>query len=72
LTRATVAGLADDQRVAVLRSGSDFDRAAPGADNATNLLKYGEQGGFMIALENLYLAGNPSVTIATRFSPVSL
>lgn len=61
LTRATAAGLADDSRVADLRAGSDFDRAAPGADNATNLLHYGEQGGFMIALENLYRAGNPLV-----------
>ena len=61
ISRATAAGLADDQRVAVLRAGSDFDRAAPGRDNATNLLKYGEQGGFLIALDNLYRAGNPLV-----------
>lgn len=61
LTRATAAGLADDSRVAVLRAGSDFDRPAPGGNDAQNLLKYGEQGGFMIALENLYRAGNPLV-----------
>jgi purine nucleoside permease len=61
LTRATAAGLADDSRVADLRAGSDFDRPAPGRSSATNLLKYGEQGGFMIALDNLYRAGNPLV-----------
>jgi purine nucleoside permease len=61
LTRATAAGLADDSRVADLRAGSDFDRPAPGASDAENLLKYGEQGGFMIALDNLYRAGNPLV-----------
>jgi purine nucleoside permease len=61
LTRATAAGLADDQRVAVLRAGSDFDRAPPGGDNAKNLLEYGEQGGFEIAVQNLYLTGNPLV-----------
>ena len=69
LTRADAAGLADDQRVAVLRAGSDFDRAVPGGDNATNLLTYGEQGGFEIALQNLYLTGNPLVqTISTHWS----
>ncbi|MCB8878663.1 purine nucleoside permease [Acidisoma cellulosilytica] len=61
LTRATAAGLTDDSRVAVLRSGSDFDRPAPGGNDAANLLKYQDQGGFMIALENLYRAGNPLV-----------
>ncbi|WP_459674227.1 purine-nucleoside phosphorylase [Acidisoma sp. 7E03] len=61
LTRATAAGLADDSRVADLRAGSDFDRPAPGKSDAQNLLDYGEQGGFMIALENLYRTGNPLV-----------
>lgn len=61
LKRATAAGLADDQRVAVLRSGSDFDRSEPGGNDARNLLKYGEQGGFLIAIDNLYRAGNPLV-----------
>jgi purine nucleoside permease len=61
LTRATAAGLADDSRVAVLRSGSDFDRPAPGGNDAENLLDYQKQGGFLIALENLYRAGDPLV-----------
>lgn len=61
LKRATAAGLADDSRVADLRAGSDFDRPAPGGSDADNLLKYGEEGGFMIALDNLYRAGNPLV-----------
>lgn len=69
LTRATAAGLADDTRVADLRAGSDFDRPAPGGNDAENLLKYGEQGGFMIALDNLYRAGNPLVqAIVTHWS----
>jgi purine nucleoside permease len=61
LKRATAAGLADDQRVAVLRSGADFDRPPPGGSDAQNLLTFGEQGGFVPALQNLYLAGNPLV-----------
>lgn len=68
LTRATAAGLADDSRVADLRAGSDFDRAAPGASEAKALLNYQSEGGFMIALENLYRAGNPLVqAIATHW-----
>lgn len=61
LQRATDAGLANDSRVAVLRAGSDFDRPAPGQSAAANLLHYADQGGFMIALDNLYRAGDPLV-----------
>lgn len=61
LTRATEAGLADDSRVAVLRAGSDFDRPPPGGNDADNLLYYQKQGAFVIALDNLYRAGNPLV-----------
>jgi purine nucleoside permease len=61
LKRATAAGLADDQRVAVLRAGSDYDRPPPGGSDADNLLNYQAQGGFLPALANLYLAGNPLV-----------
>ncbi|WP_284947203.1 purine-nucleoside phosphorylase [Acidisoma cladoniae] len=61
LKRATAAGLADDQRVAVLRTGSDFDRPAPGGSDVANLLNYQAQGGFMPAITNLYRAGNPLV-----------
>jgi purine nucleoside permease len=61
LKRATLAGLADDQRVAVLRTGSDFDRPAPGGSDVATLLNYQAQGGFMPAISNLYRAGNPLV-----------
>jgi purine nucleoside permease len=61
LTRATAAGLVDDQRVAVLRTGSDFDRPAPGGSDVANLLNYQAQGGFVPAIDNLYRAGNPLV-----------
>jgi purine nucleoside permease len=68
LKRATAAGLADDSRVAVLRAGSDFDRPPPGGNDAENLLDYAKQGGFLIALDNLYRAGNPLVqAIATHW-----
>ncbi len=69
LARATTAGLADDRRVAVLRAGSDFDRPPPGGNDAENLLDYSEQGGFVPAIANLYLAGNPLVqAIATHWA----
>ena len=61
LKRATAADLADDQRVAVLRSGSDFDRPPSGGSDVDNLLDYQRQGGFVPAVQNLYLAGNPLV-----------
>ncbi len=61
LVRANAAGLADDSRVAVLRTGSDFDRPPPGGDDAANLLGYADQGGFGPAIANLYLAGNALV-----------
>jgi purine nucleoside permease len=61
IKRAAAAGLADVNRVAVLRAGSDFDRPPPGRTDAENLLNYSEQGGFEPALANLYLAGAPLV-----------
>lgn len=61
LTRAAAAGLADDQRVAVLRSGADFDQPPPGGNDAENMLDYQAAGGFVPAVANLYLAGNPLV-----------
>jgi len=51
----------DLNRIAVLRAGSDFDRPYDGPTSADNLLNYAAQGGFNIALENLYRAGNPLV-----------
>lgn len=61
LTRASNAGRVDLARVAVLRTGSDFDRPYPGQTSAENLLDYADQGGFVPATENLYRAGNPLV-----------
>ncbi len=61
LRRAGAEGLVDPARVALLRTGSDFDRPPPGLSNATNLLNFETQGGFAIATENLYRAGSPLV-----------
>lgn len=61
LKRGASAHRVDLRRVAVLRAGSDFDRPAPGQTSADNLLAYQSQGGFAIALQNLFLAGNPLV-----------
>ncbi|CAB3802347.1 hypothetical protein LMG28138_05175 [Pararobbsia alpina] len=62
LKRAQAAGLTDLSRVAVLRTGSDFDRPYQGESDADNLLNYQAQGGFGPAVENLYRAGEPLVS----------
>ena len=68
LTRAATVKRVDLSRVAVLRSGSDFDRPYAGQTSADNLLNYAAQGGFSIAVDNLYNAGNPLVQdIATHW-----
>ena len=61
LRRGAKAGWVDARRIAILRAGSDFDRPYPGQTSASNLLDYSSQGGFSIALQNLYLAGQPLV-----------
>lgn len=61
LTRAANARRVDLARVAVLRTGSDFDRPYDGQTSADNLLNYQAQGGFPLAIANLYAAGNPLV-----------
>ncbi|MBB2930453.1 purine nucleoside permease [Paraburkholderia silvatlantica] len=61
LTRAANVHRVDLSRVAVLRAGSDFDRPYAGQSSADNLLNYASQGGFTIAIDNLFLAGNPLV-----------
>jgi purine nucleoside permease len=69
LKRAAGAHRVDLDRVAVLRTGSDFDRPYAGQAAARNLLGYSAQGGFAPAVENLYRAGNPLVQdIATHWS----
>lgn len=68
LKRGAAAGLLDLKRLAVLRAGSDFDRPYPGQSAADNLVNYASQGGFLIALQNLFLTGNPLVQdITTRW-----
>lgn len=61
LKRGAAAKLVDVDRVADLRAGADFDRPYPGQSSADNLLDYQAQGGFAIALQNLWLAGSPLV-----------
>ncbi len=61
LQRGDAAGLVDARRVAVLRTGSDFDRPPPGGSSADNLLDFADQGGFAPALTNLVRAATPLV-----------
>jgi purine nucleoside permease len=69
LKRAASTGRVDLDRVAALRTGSDFDRPHKGQTASDNLVNYAAQGGFAPALENLYRAGNPLVQdIATHWS----
>lgn len=69
LKRGASLKLVDLKRVAVLRAGSDFDRPYAGQTSADNLLNYAAQGGFNIALQNLYAAGNPLVQAITTNWP---
>ena len=66
IKRAAAAGLADTSRVAVVRSGSDFDRPPEGGSSVDNLLNYQEQGAFGIAVDNLYRAGWPVVSAIVK------
>ncbi|HEX4354806.1 MAG TPA: hypothetical protein VHZ95_17870, partial [Polyangiales bacterium] len=61
LKRGSAAGLLDLTRVAVLRSGSDFDRPYTGQSSSDGLVNYAAQGGFTSAISNLYNAGDPLV-----------
>ncbi|KAL5116122.1 hypothetical protein ACEQ8H_006019 [Pleosporales sp. CAS-2024a] len=56
LLRAHVAGLVDFSRIIIMRSASDMDRPWPGEAATTNLF-WQNQGGFVPAVQNLYLAG---------------
>ena len=61
ILKAHKAGLVDYSRIMVLRTASDFDRAAP-TSNLTALQAFqGEQGGFEIACQNLVITGKPLV-----------
>ncbi|WP_144140652.1 purine-nucleoside phosphorylase [Paraburkholderia sp. BCC1884] len=69
LKRAASVHKVDLNRVAVLRAGSDFDRPYDGQTSSDNLLNYAAQGGFTIAIENLFRSGNPLVQdISTHWS----
>lgn len=57
LLRSSAHKLTDFARVIVMRTASDFDRPYPGASATYNLLHSSDQGGFEIALENIYRAG---------------
>ncbi|RAL63297.1 hypothetical protein DID88_004373 [Monilinia fructigena] len=56
LLRAALFKIVDFSRIIIMRTASDFDRPYPGASAEYNLL-YSNQGGFEIAVENIYLAG---------------
>jgi purine nucleoside permease len=56
LKRGAAAGRVDFSRIALLRSGSNFDREAPGQDVAESL--HAESGGLLPATDNAYRAGN--------------
>jgi purine nucleoside permease len=61
LKRAGAAGALQLARLAILRSGSDFDRPYPGQSDSEALVDYSAQGGFVPAIANLYNAGSPWV-----------
>ncbi|WP_085315834.1 purine-nucleoside phosphorylase [Derxia lacustris] len=60
LKRGASAGLLDLKRVAVLRSGSNFDRPYPG-QTAYDSLAQSVSGGFVPATRNLLNAGRPFI-----------
>ncbi|KAF9264619.1 purine nucleoside permease [Marasmius fiardii PR-910] len=57
LLRGALSGLVDFSRIIVMRTGSDFDRPFPGQTAAEGLFMFEEQGGFVPALTNTYVAG---------------
>lgn len=63
LARAADAGRVDLKRLAVLRTGSNFDRPYPGQSAYASLMAstQGLTGGFLPATKNLVVAGGPLV-----------
>lgn len=61
LMRAAIDGLVDFSRVIIMRTASDFDRQYLGEAAQFNLF-YADQGAFLPAIANLYLAGIEVVT----------
>lgn len=67
LARAAAAGKVDLKRLAVLRTGSNFDRPYPGQSAHASITA--ESGGFMPATQNLYRVGSVLVNdIVVRWS----
>lgn len=56
MLRAAVTKTVDFSRIIVMRTASDFDRPYPGEAATTNLF-YADQGAFLPAVANIYLAG---------------
>lgn len=56
MIRAAIEGLIDFARIIVMRTASDFDRPPPGVSAYDHLL-INDQGGFDIAIDNIYYAG---------------
>ncbi|CRG87059.1 putative protein C285,05 [Talaromyces islandicus] len=56
LLRAALHGRVDFARIVIMRTASDFDRPYPGESPTYHLLQ-AEQGGFEIAIENIYKVG---------------
>jgi len=59
LARAAASGRVDLQRLAVLRTGANFDRPYPGQSAFASL--NADSGGFLLSTRNLYNAGGPLV-----------
>jgi purine nucleoside permease len=60
MIRAAVVGTIDFARIIIMRTASDFDRPYPGTSVEFNLF-YSDQGGFVPAIANIYLAGTPVI-----------
>jgi len=60
MVRAALLGIIDFARIVLLRTGSDFDRPPPGVDPVYHL-REAPQGGFGLAIQNIFLAGRPFV-----------
>jgi purine nucleoside permease len=56
LLRAHIAGLVDFSRIIIMRTASDMDRPYPGQAATANLW-WENQGAFVPAVQNIYLAG---------------
>ncbi|EKV05456.1 Purine nucleoside permease, putative [Penicillium digitatum] len=57
LLRSSMRKLTDFSRIIVMRTASDFDRPYPGVSATYNLFQSSKQGGFLPAIENIYVAG---------------